>query len=145
MFLLTFESDDMKYKFFLFSAFALLATISANASDDPINGENDVKRSDVAGGVFHNESKKPLGKVSVTVYSATKKEKVVITDVNGNYSFNDLNPGSYKFVFEKDGYRKVVKTKTINKADEASLLNIKMEQHSTFDFMPGPSHFFDFE
>ncbi len=135
----------MKYKFFLFSAFALLATISANASDDPINGENDVKRSDVAGGVFHNESKKPLGKVSVTVYSATKKEKVVITDVNGNYSFNDLNPGSYKFVFEKDGYRKVVKTKTINKADAASMLNIKMEQHSTFDFMPGPSHFFDFE
>jgi uncharacterized surface anchored protein len=95
---------------------ALLFTVSASAADDPINGcENDVKRSDVVGGVFHNESKKPLGKVSVTVYSATKKEKVVVTDDNGNYSFNDLNPGSYKFVFEKDGYRKVVKSKTINK------------------------------
>ncbi len=93
----------MKYKFFLFAAFALLFTVSARAADDPINGgENDVKRSDVVGGVFHNESKKPLGKVSVTVYSATKKEKVVVvTDNNGNYSFNDLNPGSYKFVFEK--------------------------------------------
>ncbi len=136
----------MKYKFFLFAAFALLFTVSASAADDPINGgENDVKRSDVVGGVFHNESKKPLGKVSVTVYSATKKEKVVVTDNNGNYSFNDLNPGSYKFVFEKDGYRKVVKTKTINKINAASMLNIQMEQHSTFDFMPGPSHFFDFE
>ncbi len=137
----------MKYKSFLFIAFALLAAVTAGAADDPINGgENDVKRNDVVGGVFHNESKKPLGKVSVTVYSATKKEKVVVvTDNNGNYSFNDLNPGSYKFVFEKDGYRKVVKTKTINKINAASMLNIQMEQHSTFDFMPGPSHFFDFE
>jgi hypothetical protein len=137
----------MKYKSFLFIAFALLAAVTASAADDPINGgENDVKRNDVVGGVFHNESKKPLGKVSVTVYSATKKEKVVVvTDNNGNYSFNDLNPGSYKFVFEKDGYRKVVKTKTINKINAASMLNIQMEQHSTFDFMPGPSHFFDFE
>ncbi len=137
----------MKYKSFLFIAFALLAAVTASAADDPINGgENDVKRNDVVGGVFHNESKKPLGKVSVTVYSATKKEKVVVvTDNNGNYSFNDLNPGSYKFVFEKDGYKKVVKTKTINKINAASMLNIQMEQHSTFDFMPGPSHFFDFE
>jgi hypothetical protein len=137
----------MKYKSFFFIAFALLAAVTASAADDPINGgENDVKRNDVVGGVFHNESKKPLGKVSVTVYSATKKEKVVVvTDNNGNYSFNDLNPGSYKFVFEKDGYRKVVKTKTINKINAASMLNIQMEQHSTFDFMPGPSHFFDFE
>ena len=35
-----------------------------------------------------------------------KKEKVVITDGTGAYSFDDLKPGVYKFVFEKEGYKK---------------------------------------
>jgi hypothetical protein len=135
----------MKYKLFLLTSLAVLASFLASASDAPPGiGENDAKKNDVVGGVYHNDSKKPLDNVSVTAYSASKKEKVVITDANGNYSFADLKPGTYKFVFEKGGFKKVTREKTISKVDEAHQLNINMEAHSAFEFMPGPSHFFDF-
>lgn len=135
----------MKYKLFLLTCFAALASFWASASDLPPGvGENDASKADVVGGVYHIDTKKPLENVSVTVYSASKKEKVVITDANGAYSFADLKPGTYKFVFEKGGYKKVTREKIIAKTDEAHQLNINMEAHSAFDFMPGPSHFFDF-
>ena len=135
----------MKYKLFLLTCFAVLASFWASASDAPPGvGENEAKKNDVVGGVYHTDTKKPLENVSVTAYSASKKEKVAITDANGNYSFTDLKPGTYKFVFEKGGYKKVTREKIISKVDEAHQLNINMEAHSAFDFMPGPSHFFDF-
>jgi hypothetical protein len=125
----------------------VIASLSASASDDlpPGTGENDVKKSDVAGGVYHQESKKPLGNVNVIAYSNNKKEKAVVTDAQGNFSFEDLKPGTYKFVFEKDGFKKVTREKTISRVDEACQLNISMEEHNSFDFMPGPSSFFDFD
>lgn len=135
----------MKYKILLFSGLAIMFALTASASTDPGTGADDINKIDIVGGVFHNDSKKPIGNVTVKVYSASNKEKAVITDKNGTYTFNDLKPGSYKFVFEKDGYKKVTMEKTITKVSEAGQLNIKMEQHSTFDYMPGPTHFFDFK
>ncbi len=97
------------------------------------------------GAVYDNTTKKPLSNVSVTAYLVAKKEKTVLTDLNGNYSFDDLKPGNYKFVFEKDGFKKVSKERILARVDEAFQLNIAMDEHSNFDFMPGPSQFFDFE
>jgi len=124
---------------------AFLFSIDVSATDetpDPGAGEK-VKKTDISGGVVDTDSKKPISNVSVTAFAFNKKEKVVFTDVNGNFSFDDLKPGTYKFVFEKTGYKKQAREKTLVRVDEALLLNISLEEHSTFDFMPGPSHFFD--
>ena len=131
----------MKFKAVLLACFTLIVSLSAFAG--PGLGENESKKTDIAGGVYHNDSRKPLNSVTVTAYKAEKKEKVVVSDVNGNFSFDDLKPGTYKFVFEKDGYKKVTREKTIARPDEAHQLNIMMEEHSVFDFAPGLSHFFD--
>lgn len=49
--------------------------------------------------------------VVITAYLTLKKEKMTVTDGRGDYAFNDLRPGTYKFVFEKEGYKKVTKEK----------------------------------
>jgi hypothetical protein len=135
----------MKFKLLLLTFSALLATSWAIASDGPPrDGETEVKKTDVVGGVMHSETKKPLNSVTITAYSAQKKEKVVQSDANGNFSFDDLRPGTYKFVFEKQGFKKVTREKTIVRVDEGHQLNIMMEEHVAFDFTPSPSHFFDF-
>lgn len=132
----------MKLKFVLLTCFVILLSIVAKATP-PGNGEENAKKSDVAGGVIHQETKKPLMNVSITAYSTYKKEKVVLTNSHGNFSFDDLKPGNYKFVFEKEGYKKVTKEKYVAHPDEAQQINVQLEEHASFDFMPGPSHFFD--
>ncbi|MBS1653621.1 MAG: carboxypeptidase regulatory-like domain-containing protein [Bacteroidetes bacterium] len=133
----------MKYKIlFLFSA--LLATgIAANAGKcgDPTNCKKINKRNDINGIVLQGVSKKPIKEVSVTAYSTVKKEKVVVTDMDGSYYFDDLKPGVYKFVFEKEGYYKVVKEKVSVRTDEAFQLNIEMIEASDNEIMPSPFHF----
>lgn len=116
----------------------------ANASDG--NGEesektNNGKKDDINGIVVSAESKKPLEGVSVTAFLTTKKEKTVNTDDDGSFAFEDLKPGTYKFVFEKAGYKKITKEKTIAKTDEAFQLNIEMIELSDFDILPSPIGF----
>lgn len=100
--------------------------------------EGETKKTDIAGGVIHADTKKPLSNVSVTVYSSSKKEKVVYTDNNGNYSFDELKPGTYKIIFEKDGFKKVVREKITIKADEGYQLNIEMNEEQAFQIIPAP-------
>ena len=135
----------MKYKLLLLSLFTILISFTAKANITLGDDIETVRKHDVVGGVFDISSKKPLSNVSVTAYLVAKKEKTVWTDSNGNFSFNDLKTGTYKFVFEKDGFKKVSKEKILARVDEAFQLNIAMDEHSSFDFMPGPSQFFDFE
>lgn len=99
------------------------------------------KKNDIAGSISHAETKKPLRDVSITAYLSSKKEKVVITDMNGTYAFDDLKAGTYKFVFEKEGYKRVTKEKVIIKTDEAFQLNIEMIEDEKFDLLPSPFHF----
>jgi hypothetical protein len=134
----------MKLKLIFLSALATILSLTSFASDTP-PGDGDAKRNDdLFGGVIESDSKKPLSNVSVTAYSASKKEKVTITDVNGNFSFSDLKPGTYKLVFEKSGYKKVTKERYVVRDDEPQQINVQMEEHKSFDFMPGSSQFFDF-
>jgi hypothetical protein len=136
----------MKLRLFLLAGVLAGSGIAAKANNaTPGAGEESARKTDVVGGVFHHESRKPLGNVTVTAYSANKKEKVTTTTASGTYTFDDLKPGTYTFVFEKAGYRKVVREKTIQKVDEAAELNVLLEEHSTYDFTPGPAHFFDFQ
>ncbi len=135
----------MKYKLLLLSFSTFLISLAAKANITPGDDGETLRKQDVVGGVYDNSSKKPLSNVSVTAYLLAKKEKTVWTDSNGNFSFNDLKRGTYKFVFEKDGFKKVSKEKILARVDEAFQLNIAMDEHSSFDFMPGSSQFFDFE
>jgi 5-hydroxyisourate hydrolase-like protein (transthyretin family) len=124
----------MKFKIVLLSI-GLLAVPPCNSKP---------KKDDLAGFVLHSESKKPLKDVSVTAYLVSKKEKAVVTDEEGLYGFEELKPGTYKFVFEKAGYKKVTKEKIIVKPDEAFQLNIEMIENKIIEILPSPLHFTDF-
>jgi hypothetical protein len=133
----------MKPRVFLL-AVGLLGFIAAKANnDDPGTGIKG-KKDDINGLVTHSESKKPMKDVTVTAYLVSKKEKLVLTDDAGNFSFDELKPGTYKFVFEKAGFKRVTKEKVVVKADEAFQLNIEMIETSQYDLAPSPFHFSDF-
>ena len=125
----------MKPKFLLLISFFVLGSLIAKANTDP------GKKDDIMGSVIGAEGKKPLKDVCITAYLCSKKEKVVITDGTGAYSFDDLKPGVYRFVFEKEGYKKVIKEKVTVKVDEGFQLDIEMLQDNTTDVMPSTSHF----
>jgi hypothetical protein len=95
------------------------------------------------GTVIHSESKKPLRDVSVTAVLISKKEKIVLTEEDGGYAFDELKPGTYKFIFEKAGFKKITREKVVIKTDEAFQLNIEMIENSDFDIMPSPFQFTD--
>ena len=133
---------QMKLKLTLLTSLLVFVSVIAKANTTPCESDDAEKKDEINGGVFHTETKKPLNNVSVTAYLvANKKEKTVISDNNGNYAFDDLRPGTYKFVFEKSGYKKVTKEKIIIRTDDGFQLNIEMTEEKDFDFMPGAFNF----
>ena len=135
----------MKSKILLLISAFVFASFFANASGNVTScgnpSPNPGKKEDIGGNVHSGTAKKPLKDVSITAYLDSKKEKVVITDGCGSFSFEDLKGGTYKFVFEKQGYRKVVKENVMVKVDEAFQLNIEMVEDAEQDILPSPMHF----
>lgn len=120
-------------------AIGLLGFVAARAGgDDPDPGRGNGKKDDLNGVVVHADSKKPLKDVSVTAVLVSKREKTVITDEVGSFAFDELKPGTYKFIFEKAGFRKITKEKVVIKTDEAFQLNIEMIENSDYEIMPSP-------
>ena len=117
----------------------LLAGIFSYANT---GGKEKKEDPDMVGIVITAEGKKPIKDVSITAYNTTKKEKIAVSDINGNFNLIDLKPGTYKFVFEKDGFKKVVREKIILKTNEDYQMNIEMsEDDALFDLMPSPFRF----
>ena len=134
----------MKAKMILLGV-GLLGFVVAKANNDaPDPGTGKGKKDELNGVVTNSDSKKPLRDVTVTAYLVSRKEKMVLTDEEGGFAFDELKPGTYKFVFEKAGYKKVTKEKVVVKTDEAFQLNIEMIENSSYDLMPSPCHFSDF-
>jgi hypothetical protein len=134
----------MKAKMILLGV-GLLGFVVAKANNDaPDPGTGKGKKDELNGVVTNSDSKKPLRDVTVTAYLVSRKEKMVLTDEEGGFAFDELKPGTYKFVFEKAGYKKVTKEKVVVKTDEAFQLNIEMIENSSYDLMPSPFHFSDF-
>ena len=121
----------------------LLGFTAAQAKAEP-DPAIDGKKNELMGVILHGESKKPLKAVTVTAYLVSKKEKAVQTDDAGNYGFDELKPGTYKFVFEKSGYKRVTRDKVVIKTDEAFQLNIEMIESKDFDLVPSALLFADF-
>lgn len=115
-----------------------MALVKADAADP---GMNPNRKDDLTGIVMNSENKKPLKDVNVTAYSTVKKEKVAITDESGNFSFDELKPGTYKFIFEKSGFRKVTKEKVVIKQDDPVDMYVEMSENSELDLKPSPFHF----
>lgn len=113
-----------------------LFVFSAAAKAGTIEPSTESIKNDISGIVISTVSKKAIKDVNVTVYTS-KKEKILITDANGFYAFDDLKPGTYKVVFEKNGYKKVVKDRVVIKGDDALQLNIEMIEEGDFIFVPG--------
>ena len=131
----------MKSKIFLLATSFILISLISRAGNKCNGGPEPGKKEDIMGSVVNADNKKPLKDVMVTAVLASKKEKTVLSDCNGGYSFNDLKPGVYKFIFEKEGYKKVVKEKMIAKVDDGFQMDIEMIQEQSTDVMPSPSHF----
>jgi len=135
----------MRWRLLVLTLLCVGASFWAQANITPPD-DDIAKKTDLAGGVYNNDSKKPLGNVTVTaLHLSTKKEKVVLTDADGNYAFTDLEAGTYKFVFAKSGFKKLVKEKVQIRQDEAFQLDIALVPHTTYDFLPGPFSLSDYD
>ena len=135
----------MKPKFYLL-AISLLGFIvaKANTDPDPDPCKDKKKIDEVSGVIFDSDNKKPIKDVTITAYFSSKKEKAAQTDETGAFSFDELKPGTYKFVFEKAGYKRITKEKVVIKTDETFQMNIEMINSSDFELAPSPFHFSDF-
>ena len=132
----------MKQKILLLIAICTIGCLQSKAADiEPGNPGKSIN--EVAGNIYDGDSKKALREVTVTAYSANKKEKFVITDEFGRFEFDELKTGIYKLVFEKEGYRKVIREKVSVKTDETFQMRIEMIEAEGFDLMPSPFQFFD--
>lgn len=130
----------MKFRQLTLTAFFLaMAALAQAGTDNP--GEIDVE--DLNGTVMDAHTRKPLRDVSVTIIGQTKKEMIKVSDASGGYSFDDLKPGTYKLVFEKDGYKRQTREKVVIKANVLLQVNIEMEVQDNAERMPSPWHFFD--
>ncbi|MBK8952572.1 MAG: carboxypeptidase regulatory-like domain-containing protein [Chitinophagaceae bacterium] len=74
----------------------------------------------------------------ITAVLAAKREKAVISNEDGEFAFDELKPGTYKFIFEKIGFKKITKERIIVKTDEAFQLKIEMIEVDGYDIMPSP-------
>ncbi len=121
----------------------LLLLLMASLFSFAGNGEKGKKEDpDMNGLVVAAETGKPLKDVSITAYFNTKKEKVVTSNVNGNFSLMDLKPGVYKFVFQKEGFEKVTREHVVLKYNEDCQLSIQMfYEENIFDLVPSPLRF----
>lgn len=134
----------MKHRILLLIAICTLGCLQSKATEiNPIDPGTPGKINEVSGSIVDGDSKKPLQNVTVTAYSTTRKEKFVITDESGRFEFDELKTGTYKLVFEKDGYRKVIREKVAIKTDETFQMRIEMIEAEGFDLMPSPFQFFD--
>ena len=134
----------MKLKILLLSFVGMTGCLQSSATDNETL-ELPKEINELSGSIVDIESKKPLKDVSVTAYLSSKKEKQVVTDEFGKFEFDEMKSGVYKLVFEKEGYRKIIKEKIIVKEDETFQFKIEMTESGDFDLMPSHFHFFDFK
>ncbi|TAL51575.1 MAG: carboxypeptidase regulatory-like domain-containing protein [Chitinophagaceae bacterium] len=129
----------MKLKILLLTLFFIAGCLYVQATGNhPKNTGPGKSDDEVNGSIVHGDSKKPLKDVTITAYTASKKEKYVVTDESGHFEFDDLKPGIYKLVFEKEGFKKITREKIVVKTDDPFQMNIEMFELSDFDLMPSP-------
>jgi hypothetical protein len=120
---------------------SLFLVLGGSASASGPETETKISTEIVFGKVMREDSKRPLQHVTVTAILLNKKEKYTLTNNEGEFGIEELRPGMYKIIFEKDGYRKVVRDKVNITLNEPIELNIEME-YIEWSLVPSPFHFF---
>lgn len=125
---------------------ALLACSSLALAKTPPGGNLPPdKLSRSLNGTVTDNFNKPVKDVSIKAVAEESKEHVLATsDMNGGYSLQLLKPGTYKLIFEKDGYKKIIKDKVKVGVKEIPNVDIEMPVLAPYSER-GPSlwHFFD--
>lgn len=133
----------MKHKILLLTLVGITGCLQSTATDaETLDFPKEIN--ELSGSIVDLDSKKPLKDVSVTAYLSSKKEKQIVSDEFGRFGFDEMKSGVYKIVFEKEGYRKVIKEKVNIKADETFQFKIEMSESGDFNLMPSHFTFFDF-
>lgn len=126
------------FKALLVTVFVFSAVI-VKANIDPANPETPVNKiREINGMIIDAETKKGLKEVKVTIYTASKKEKSVITDKTGKFAMNELKAGDYKLVFEKEGYLRHTLEKISIKPEETFQVNIELTEDTEMMFIASP-------
>lgn len=131
----------MSLKPAIFSCLLALSYLAVIADPVPPPHES-VREETVSGIVMDMGSKKPLKDVNITAVLNSRKEKTTLTDMNGGYRFIMLKPGTYKLVFEKEGYKKVIKDRIAVK--DKTPLKINIEMPGLLERGPSAWYFFDY-
>lgn len=119
---------------------ASMLTLTALCARAHTGGEpvlENLSKAELNGSVYQSGSRKPISNVTITAYSANRKEMSVATDANGQYYFDGLKSGVYRFVFEHQGFRKVTREKVAIRTDEGVQINIGMDEEEEFNWLPG--------
>ncbi len=127
--------------FLLLAALLLFARAEAGNPCHNCHKTSCTRKYEVNGTVTHADNKKPMKGVTITAVLASKKEKMVLSDEEGTFNFEELKPGTYKFIFEKPGYKKITKDNITVKADDTYQLNVEMIEQDSFDIIPSPFSF----
>ncbi len=101
-----------------------------------INGE------DIYGHVTNAGTDRPLKDVTITAILLSRKEKITVTGITGEFGMDELKPGTYKLVFEKDGFKRVIKEKVTVKPNSSVQVNVEMEDRD-YDIGPTPFRFME--
>ena len=129
----------MRNKYLPILLLLLLSSIFCFANS---GGKGKKEDPDMIGLILEAETGKPMKDVNITAYNNSKRERVVTSSANGSFELVDLKPGIYKFVFEKDGFEKVIREKMILKPGEGYQLTVQMAaDENIFDLMPSPLRF----
>jgi hypothetical protein len=129
---------------YLFAAAFFFSISSVYAADCRVARDPIIDPEIIFGGVRHASTDKPIRDVTITFFHQNStREKTIQTNANGEFGVDDLRPGIYKIVFQKDGYKKVVKDKITVKPDAGIELQIEMEE-AGYELSPSPFHFFKF-
>lgn len=94
------------------------------------SADGELKKGSIFGRLLDGESKEPILFATVVIYENDKVIGGTTTDLDGNYRFNNLNPGIYDVGFTYIGYQ------------EQRVTNIEIEIR---DHTHSSLHFFDIE
>lgn len=98
----------------------------------------DPGKPDLSVGVFLGNTRQPMKNVSVSVVShKTKETKQVTTNADGSYAFDNLKTGHYKVIFQKEGYKSLVRESVYIREDENFQFSVEMLKAEPYRLIPG--------
>ncbi|TDH23019.1 carboxypeptidase regulatory-like domain-containing protein [Segetibacter sp. 3557_3] len=88
----------------------------------------------IRGSVFSGLRKMPLNEAVITLTSTNMPaSRIVLSDSTGNYTINNVLPGTYTLTCEMEGYKTAGKSNVVVNDGEPVAINIEMTKGKTRD------------